>query len=400
MRVCPIEDLTPGHVLDQPLYTYNRAKRTLLLGRGAVFTHAMIERVRSLGYASVYIKEAGTEHIVPGDILAEATRDSALLNISTYYEKMKTNAAELMLSSQKKPLDFLQNESIHVIRPASSMLRESIDEIYEDLFIIGSVDKYKIPAGVSRANVLHNHVLNVAVISLLIGNSYDFSEEEQKMLCMGCLLHDIGKAMFSDYYGKVYWELTAPQRAELRHHPELGEKLLNRARTINEVERQIILQHHERQNGSGYPMGLAGDNSEPFRSQFMRAGRIFRFAEIVAVADMFENLVSGSFVKRRFSPKEALMELLTVAGEQFNSSIVEMLSSLVTLYVPGENVEIIQHSNPEFNGARGVVVEAESEDFETVRAVVLFDSGGKRIKPVDLTIHIGGEDRIQLLVSG
>jgi len=399
LRVCSIEDLETGSILDQPLYTYIGGKRTLLLGRGAKFTSQMIERIKSLGYVSVYINEPGTEHIIPSENLAEATRDSALLHISHYYEEMKERAVELLKSAKKEPLDYLNNEAIHVIYPNSTILRESVQEIFQDLFLIGKVQKYSVIAGVSRTNALHNHVLNVAILSLLIGNSYDFNDDEQRMLCMGALLHDIGKTIFNKFSAKTYRELNAEERADIRHHPELGEKLLNRARTITEVERQIILQHHERQDGSGYPMGLIGDNSIPCRSQFTKPKRIFRLAEIVAVADMFDNLVSGNLVNKRYSPKEALMELLTASGEQLNSSIVETLSSLVTLYTLGENVEIVTHSQKEYIGFKGVVGKTESEDFESVAVVLLFNAKGKRIEPVNLDINIGGEDRIKVLVS-
>jgi len=358
----------------------------------------MIDKLVSMKYTSVYIEQAGTEHITPVDVLADATRDSVLGNISHYYEEVRSRMVDYERSNSDME-ELLKKESIMIQLPPSAPLREGVKDIFQDLFLIGNVPSFQIAAGVSRANALHNHVLNVAVLAMLIGHLFDYSDQEQTALGMGAILHDIGKTALGNIYDRSHFELTPDERTLMRHHPNLGEKMLSRARTISEIERQIVLQHHERQNGSGYPAGLVGDNSKPMRAAYTKPRHIFRFAEVITVANIYDNLISGSLLNKLFSPKEALQEMLAVAGSQLNSSIVETLFSIVTLYPVGQNIEIVKHPNPLLQGARGVVEKSESADFSEVIVVVLTDNAGQPVTPFQEAIHLGEDEEISLLVS-
>lgn len=385
-------------VLGQPLYSYVGAKRTLLLGRGAELNPQIIEKLRSMGYLSVYVQEAGTEHITPVDVLADATRDSALQMISQYYEEVRARMLDYA-RTVKGPEEMFKRDAIEIALPATARLREGVKDIFQDLFMVGQVPSFQIAGGVSRANALHNHVLNVAVLSLLLGRLYEYTDQEQAALGMGAILHDLGKAALGGLYSKSYVDLTPDERALMRHHPTLGEKILNRARSISEIERQIVLQHHERQNGSGYPSGLVGDNSKPVRTPFTKPRHIFRLAEVVTVANAYDNLFSGTLNNRRYSPKDALREMLAVAGSQLNREIVDGLFSIITLYPVAQNIEIVKHPNAHLVGARGVVEKSETEDFSEVVVVVLSDSKGRRVSPRQEVIHLGEAEEIRLIVS-
>lgn len=385
-------------VLGQPLFSYVRARRTLLLGRGAELTSMMIDKLVSMKYMSVYIEQAGTEHITPFDVLADATRDSVMGTISHYYDEVRSRMVDYLRTNNDLD-ELMKKDAITIQLPPSAQLREAVKDIFQDLFLIGDVPGFQIAAGVSRANALHNHVLNVAVLSLLVGHMFDYSDQEQMALGMGAILHDIGKTVLSDIYNKAHFELSPDERILMRHHPILGEKLLNRARTISEIERQIVLQHHERQNGSGYPAALVGDNSKPMRTAYTKPRHIFRFAEVVAVGNIYDNLISGSLLNKLFSPKEALQEMLAVSGSQLNSSIVETLFNIITLYPVGQNVEIVKHPNPLLQGARGVVEKSETSDFSEVLIVVLTDNKGQPVPPFQEAIHLGEDEEIRLLVS-
>ena len=387
-----------GMVLGQPLYSYVGGRRTLLLGRGAELSPQMIEKLHSMGYLSVYIEEPGTEHITPIDVLADATRDSALQIISHYYEEVRARMLDYSRSI-KDPAEMLKREAIEIPLPATAQLRECVKEIFQDLFMIGEVPSFQIAAGVSRTNAVHNHVLNVAVLSFLLGSLFEYADGEQAALGMGALLHDLGKTALGNLYTKSYADLSPDERALMRNHPALGEKILNRARSISEIERQIVLQHHERQNGSGYPAGLVGDNSKPLRSTYTKPRHIFRFAEIVTVANAYDNLFSGTLNNRRYSPKDALKEMLAVAGSQLNKEIVDGLFSVITLYPVGQNIQIVRHPNAHLVGARGVIEKSETEDFSEVVIVVLTDGQGRKVSPHQEVIHLGEDEEIRLLVS-
>lgn len=348
-----------------------------------------------MGYSYIYIEEEGTEEIFPEDILSEETRYNTLLAVSMFYEKAKSIVAELVQQSGD-PLDLLQARNLNIVPPPSASLRESVRNIVEDLFIIGSVGRYETNLGIPRTNAIHNHVLNVAIISLLIGWQYNFSDSEQIALGMGALLHDVGKLALPDIYEKQWKELSPDERTRMKDHPLLGEKLLKGSRTITEAERQIVIQHHERQNGTGYPFSLHGINQKPVKTRRPEPNQIFRFAEIVAVADAYDNLVSGSFNRRCFSPKKALNELAKEAGTRLNSDIVSVMFSIVTVYPIGSNVKIVKHFDSRLVGTKGVVVKSIGEDSDEVEIVVLFNKQGRRVPARKFKISLNKGKAVEL----
>ena|GEM_PF-477146 len=399
MRQCSIADIKPGMVLGQPLHAYYGGKRTLLLGAKAAFSAPLITKLQSMGYSFVYIEEEGTEEIVPENVLSDETWDNALQAVSRYYEKICSYIKELSKKRDRKSVDIMEMGMLSFPLPKSSLLRESVRDIIEDLFIIGKVEGYDTISGVSRTNAIHNHVLNVTVISLLIGSEYGFVDSEQNVLGMGALLHDVGKTVLPGIYEKRYWELDPDDQEEVQKHPLLGERLLSEARSISEAERQIIVQHHERQDGNGYPFGLKGKNNKPLRSPYHEANRIFRFAEIVAVANVFDNLVSGNYFQHRFTPEEALKELNREAGTGLNSDIVRVLSNLVTLYPVGSNVVIKRHSDANLMGAQGVVAKSDTKDSREIEIILLYDGNGKRMQPYVEKVHLVDDKSIKLSIA-
>ena len=384
-------------VLGQPLHAYYGGKRTLLLGARAKFSAPIIGKLESTGYSYVYIHEDGTEDVVPEDVLSDETRDNALLAVSQYYEEINRTVKELT-QKNNKPVDIMKMGIISFKLPKTALLRDSVRDIIGDLFLIGSVEGYHSISGISRTNAIHNHVLNVAVISLLIGNEYGFVDAEQMELGMGAMLHDVGKAVLPGIYEKRYWELEPAEHGTMRQHPLLGEKLLSDVRTISETERQTIVQHHERQDGTGHPHGLKGDGSKPLRTHYTQPNRIFRFAEIVAVADMFDNLLSGNYFQHRFSPEDALKELYREAGLGLNADIVRVFSNLVTLYPVGSNVKIEAHPDSSLVGSEGVVAKSDRNDSGIVEIILLYDSAGKRMPARKESVQLYKDKTIKLSV--
>lgn len=399
MKQCSIADLKPGMVLGMSIHGYFGSKRTLLLGMKAKLTAPIIGKLESIGYSFVYIEEEGIEDVIPEDLLSEETRDNSLLAISGYYEKIHSTVKDL-IRKDDKAIDILKQQGATINLPKIAPLKESLNNIIQDLFLIGSVDGgYHTISGISRFNAIHKHVLSVAVISLLIGNEFGYVDSEQTILGMGALLHDVGKAVLPGIYEKRYWELDQSEHAIMREHSRLGEKLLSGVMSISEAERQIIIQHHERQDGKGYPFGLQGDNSVPVKSHYIKPNHVFRFAEIVAVADMFDNLVSGNYYPHRLSTEEALNELFKEAGTGLNTEIIRTLSSLVILYPVASIVKIEKHPDPDLEGYEGVVAKADGPESDIVEVIILYDADGKRISPRPEKIYLDEHELYKLAVA-
>ena len=385
-------------VLGMPLYTYIGGKRTLLLGNGATFSAPLIGRIRELGYPFVYIEESGTEGLMPEDVLSDQTRDNALLTISRYFEEAR-NAVEEQYQKGRKLKDFIKSEVLGISAPPAEAIHDCIRDLITDLLVVGTVKGYHAISGMSKTNFLINHSLNVAVISMLVGSQYKFIDSEQMILGMGALLHDIGKVFLPDMIGLHYWELEPEERKLLQEHSLLGGRFLENLQTISETERQIIIQHHERQDGTGYPYGLRGDNSKPLRSHYTEPRHMFRFAEIVAAANVFDNILTGSYDQVIMTPRMAIEELDKLSGTALNRVVVNTIRSLVTLFPVCSNVQITSHTDPVMVGIQGVVAKSDLNGTKEVEVIFIRDKNGRRMSPRHEQIRITDQINLELIPS-
>lgn len=126
---------------------------------------------------------------------------------------------------------------------------------------------------------------------------------------LGALFHDVGKIGIPDTILRKPERLSDQEWAEVRAHPIIGASLLAQMPELDAI-RPIILAHHERWDGTGYPNGIRGD-------------LIPRAAQIIAVADAFEAMTSPRSHRRAVTPDLAVAELRACAGSQFDPTVVE-----------------------------------------------------------------------------
>ncbi len=141
----------------------------------------------------------------------------------------------------------------------------------------------------------YTHCVNVAVLSLLFGSYIGLEERNLKELGIGAILHDIGKIKVGESILKKRGPLNEEEWEVMRKHPEFGLEVLE-GRPIPENARQVILQHHERCNGTGYPFGLLAQD-------------IHLFSKIVMVMDCFDALTTIRPYQHAFSPYDALLKM-------------------------------------------------------------------------------------------
>ena len=355
----------------------------------------------NVGYGEI------TVNITSPDIQSvSATRDIVVTHFplsvetdkETYMPGDNVIVTTKLTNNNQIPVHKMKDEQIRIMPPSPGQLKRSIHDVIHDLFLFGKESGYETMVGIPQSNALHNHVLNVALISILIGGQYGFFENELLELGMGAVLHDIGKAALPQIYGKMYWQLGVEEIELYKLHPVLGEKLLDRGRAFTELEKQMIMQHHERQDGQGFPMRLKGNNKPPLKEKFILPNQIFRFAEIIAVADMYDNLISGNYYDKYFSPVEALKEIKRESGTGLNSSIVDVLFRIVTKFPAGTNVRILKHTNKEIVGCFGVVAVSDSSKSSSVEVILVSDSRGNPIPPVSVSVDISNSALYELQV--
>ncbi len=170
------------------------------------------------------------------------------------------------------------------------------------------------------------HVLNVALLSAIIGLQLNYNENKLKNLILGALLHDLGKLQVPKEILNKPGILTEEERDVIKQHPLLGEEMLKDARLISSVL-ATIKEHHERWNGRGYPFGLKGQE-------------IYQDAQIVAVADVYEALTADRPYRKGLPPYQALEMIIGGSGTDFNPRFVKAFQESLVLYPEGSLVTL------------------------------------------------------------
>ncbi|HEY2259028.1 MAG TPA: HD domain-containing phosphohydrolase [Solirubrobacteraceae bacterium] len=160
------------------------------------------------------------------------------------------------------------------------------------------------------------HAAAVARFARDIARAVGCSDAECELAHTAGLLHDIGTFALSDRVAERGRTLTEEDWLAIQRHPELGADMLRDLGMYGPVA-EIILAHHERIDGRGYPNGLAEDE-------------IPEIAKIISVAEVYDTLTASDTYRTQMSSFEALTELRRVAGTQLDAHYVEVLADLLT----------------------------------------------------------------------
>lgn len=172
----------------------------------------------------------------------------------------------------------IQDSILPTIKQASE-----IPHVYHLFYKLNSVDEYT-----------YRHTVCVGIIANMIGKWLHLPAEELEVLTLGATLHDIGKAKVRKEILNKPGRLTREEYEEMKRHTIYGYELLKKMDSLHDEIPLIALQHHEREDGNGYPIGLEGR-------------QISRLAKIVAVADVF-HAMSSKRVYHGASPFYSVMK--------------------------------------------------------------------------------------------
>jgi len=166
-----------------------------------------------------------------------------------------------------------------------------------------------------RDQMTARHSAAVARYSRAIAQRAGFSRREEELVHIAALLHDIGKFILPDRILKANVPLTDEDWMLIRRHPQQGARVVSSLDGYGPVA-EIILAHHERIDGKGYPRGLEGDD-------------IPELARIISVADTYDVMTARDSYRTPTSSYEAIQELRRVSGKQLDARFVEVFIELL-----------------------------------------------------------------------
>lgn len=173
----------------------------------------------------------------------------------------------------------------------------------------------------------YTHVMNVLVLSMMIGNRIDLSEDEMHVLGLGALYHDIGVAELPGQIANKTTRLTEPEFEAYKRHPLIGAATAQRQGYLPRDAMRVLAEHHENIDGSGYPRGLTGD-------------QMCRYSKIVSLANSYDNLTNNLDGDRELTPHEAVSTLFSKDKNRYDPDIMSVFVSILGVYPPGTFVTL------------------------------------------------------------
>ncbi len=328
MRIVSLKEINSSMKLAKPIYDDNER---MLLNRGVPLNEHYIKRLDELGVTEIYIEDENSLGI----------EISSVIN-----EKLRIRGKKAI----RKVLAEINKQEKFNIRE----VEETVTEIFDEIFLN---PEYLLYFGDLRVknDTVFGHSLNVAVISVAIGSFLFHEKEDLIKMGIGAMLHDIGKTQLPD--GIAGENPLETEDKSFHSHPELGYSLIQERFDISPVSKAVVLKHHERVDGRGYPNAAPGD-------------KIHEYAKIVAIANTFDILTNGPYYKKKFPVYQAVEYLVGNSDIMFDKRLVNVFIRRLALYPNGTYVKLS-------TGEAGIVKE-QNKDYPTRPMVrVLRDKDGQ-----------------------
>ena len=235
------------------------------------------------------------------------------LNVAKEMYNDLINFSKDISSIDKTNFKFKYESSIPIAKKIVNNVTENPDALVT-LTSLRSYDEYTF-----------THCINVAILAVAFGKYLGLSKEKLLSLGVGSLFHDIGKSRIPDRILNKSGRLTEGEFEIIKRHPQEGYDIAKSIHSLPHDIVTIILEHHEKYNGRGYPRGLFH-------------GDINQLANIVSVADVYDALTSDRVYKEAMPPNDALSIVYEGQGEDFYPGLSELFVKCIGIYPVGSLV--------------------------------------------------------------
>lgn len=298
MRKVCLKNVQTGVVVARTIHNLDGV---VLLAAGTRLTHEHKEKLSCYGITEIFIDDPISE----GIIVPELIKEEIITDVKSQVKRMMTSPS-IKVSVDTKRIGEIVDKLI------TSILENQ--EIIVNLCDIRSIDEYT-----------YSHSVNVCVISMVTGIGIGMKGDDLRQLGIGALLHDVGKVMVDDAILKKSASLTIAEYEEVKKHARYGYEILKRSESISETACEIVLHHHERLDGSGYPHKLKNND-------------IKIQARIVAIADTYDALTTDRVYRRKMMPHDVLDYLLSLGNKHFDKSLLDTFVRHIAYYPVGTAV--------------------------------------------------------------
>ena len=315
MRTVSVDDLKSGMITANPILTKRGQE---IAAAGTTLTNQLIARLSFYKIEVVDIQEENdTEEPAPveqpkvEEKPVEAAKPTWISESETHSQKVRKSDEfrtfqidyGILLGKLKEDFEaFIENKK-----------EIDLDELYEEIGVL-----YHGKTTIQVFDMIHNirsvddstyaHSVNVALVSRIIGKWLKLSKDDLKVLAVAGLLHDIGKTQIPDEVLNKPGKPTDEEFALIKKHPKMGYDILKKHQVDPRI-RKVALMHHERCDGTGYPMEL-------------EAEEIDDFASIVAIADVYDAMTAARTYRQPLCPFEVIAAFEKDGLQKYNPGFI------------------------------------------------------------------------------
>jgi HD-GYP domain-containing protein (c-di-GMP phosphodiesterase class II) len=343
MKLVTVEDLKEGDVLanDVLLEDY-----TVVIAKGTVIKDQYIEKLRELEIYTVYIedkeqekkkepekkktkkeeakkeetkKEEAPKETKPKTKAKARTAKSAPRIKPEEITILREDVKEQMQTKMKSLLDLHMRQHTKGLEKIADEAKTIITDILSDDSVAEKVYDVK-----ERGADIYEHSIQVCTIATLIAIKMGMSEEEINDISVASILHDLGlRYLVVKYENQDMHLLPAKEQEEYCKHTVYGYTAIKNETWLSENAKEIVLHHHERKDGSGFPLKMK---------------KISKATQIIGVCDEFDELICG-IGKAKVRVNEAINTIRNYSGIWFDADIVDTFLQLIAVYPAGSKVK-------------------------------------------------------------
>jgi len=323
MKIREVKTLKGGEILSESVLT---EEKEVLISKGTVLKPEYLDLLLFLGVDTVSIEDPYKEFEKPHSFIEGELFEQYVSRVKRILENHIYDGKEKL-----QVIRLLAKDIICDMMKAEEKLVIDFEE---------------------RSGSLYEHTIIVTLLSLAIAKKLKLSEDMIETIAIGSLLHDLGLRYITVSYVNYDSEkCSASEIFELKKHPVLAYSALEKEAWLNETAKKMILCHHERRDGSGFPLHQKSREIE---------------CNILQVCDVFDCMISGMECKRS-NVQTALEYITEAAGVLYDKKVVKAIVKIIARYPVGTKVKLN-------TGNDGIVV-SQTEDANHPIIAVLNEDG-------------------------
>lgn len=268
-----------------------------------------------------------------------------------------------------KAIKFGQSFSSHDIEVTVEGIVESILRNPDAMVNISQIRGYD--------DYVYEHSVNVTILVCALCHELGYVKDTIVEAGVGAFLHDLGMTWIPENIVNKPDKLTEVEYTVMKRHPSYGIEIIKDRKGISELSRIVVMQHHERLDGNGYPRGL-------------KKNQIHVMGSIAGIADIYDAMTSDRVHRPAFTPQQALAILYSSIDRDFPPMITEHFVKLLGVYPVGSFVQLV-------SGEKGIVLRVRKNKILSPDVLILFAEDGKKLSvPVEYPLaqmerQAGGE---------